>query len=164
MSQNGLCSLARGALPSCAEQPSGESLVEVISKSAEAALAVAESIADRSSPRLAAATVYALGCVSSGRLAVASCRAEDLSWTANTALKIKLNFPALSFLVVPGLLSMWAYWYGGKLQCAFCFHTERAMALLQGWAHYSAEIAALPPAPCCRSAAAPSLRAASSRI
>ena len=61
-----------------AEQPSGESLVEVISKSADAALAVAGSIADQSSPRLAAATVYALGCVSSGRLAAASHRSGNI--------------------------------------------------------------------------------------
>ena len=46
--------------------------MEVISHSAEAGLMVAASIAQQSSPRLAAATVYALGCVSSGMLVVAS--------------------------------------------------------------------------------------------
>ena len=52
------------------EQPSGESLVDLISQSADAALGVAAAISEQTSPKLAAATVYALGCASPGDLAV----------------------------------------------------------------------------------------------
>ena len=54
------------------EQPSGESLVDLISQSADAALGVAAAISEQTSPKLAAATVYALGCASPGNLAVLS--------------------------------------------------------------------------------------------
>lgn len=54
------------------EQPSGESLVDLISQSADAALGVAAAISEQTSPKLAAATVYALGCASPGDLAVLS--------------------------------------------------------------------------------------------
>ena len=52
------------------EQPSGESLVDLISQSADAALGVAAAIFEQTSPKLAAAIVYALGCASPGDLAV----------------------------------------------------------------------------------------------
>ena len=59
-------------LAATTEQPSGESLVDLISQSADAALGVAAAISEQTSPKLAAATVYALGCASPGDLAVLS--------------------------------------------------------------------------------------------
>lgn len=53
-----------------AEQPSGESLIDLVSQSAEAALTIAAGISKQTPSKLGAATVYALGCVAPGELVV----------------------------------------------------------------------------------------------